>query len=160
MSYNVSQTVIVVVRMWCTSTWARSRFQVLNIVRVVGIEFWSPKLNLFQDLKYQKRKIIRIMIEIIFNLGSKWRSSLRLRSEPRKEQSESVCLQVKKKQKWSESGMYDEPWIDGESCRSDGRDVNNLKRKKKKKRLTCLTLPFGSDSEFRLLTQNDALFRA
>ena len=78
-------------------------------MRVVGIEFWSPKLNLFQDLKYQKRKIIRIMIEIIFNLGSKWRSNLRLRSEPRKEQSESVCLQVKKKQKWSESGMYDEP---------------------------------------------------
>lgn len=60
-----------------------------------------------------KRKIIRIMIEIIFNLGSKWRSSLRLRlrSEPQKEQSESVCLWVwvKKKQKWSESGMYDEP---------------------------------------------------
>lgn len=64
-----------------------------------------------------KRKIIRIMIEIIFNLGSKWRSSLRLRlrlrlrSEPEKEQSESVslCLWLKKKQKWSESGVYDEP---------------------------------------------------
>ena len=60
-----------------------------------------------------KRKIIRIMIEIIFNLGSKWRSSLRLRlrSEPQKEQSESVslCVWVKKKQKWSDSGMYDEP---------------------------------------------------
>lgn len=60
-----------------------------------------------------ERKIIRIMIEIIFNLGSKWRSSLRLRlrSEPEKEQSESVslCLWLKKKQKWSESGVYDEP---------------------------------------------------